>query len=193
MTWTADRCYVEGLDFFTARVHAMGTEDWDRPSPCARWRALDVLGHVGAATRFGTQLLQGLSPQWAPSAGAPGDEVEGDPVAWWDALVEPAHDALGHVDLSRVVDSPRGKRSIGEGLSFPAVDLFVHGWDLARTTGADVEIPAEAIEFAHTVLDPIPPDMMRSATVFATAIDIGPDASASNTFLAWTGRDPRGK
>jgi hypothetical protein len=49
-----------------------------------------------------------------------------------------------HADLTTVVDSPMGRRSIGEGLSFPAVDLFVHGWDLARSVGAEGVIPPEA-------------------------------------------------
>ncbi len=31
-------------------------ERWKRPSPCDGWRALDVLGHVGAAVEFGTLL-----------------------------------------------------------------------------------------------------------------------------------------
>ncbi|MGD9793100.1 MAG: TIGR03086 family metal-binding protein [Acidimicrobiia bacterium] len=193
MTWTADQCYREGLDFFTDRVQAMDADDWNRPSPCAGWRAVDVLGHIGAATQFGTQLLQGANPGWSPPSGAPGDAVEGDPTAWWDGLVGPARDALEGIDVSKVVDSPVGKRSIGEGLSFPAIDLFVHGWDLARAAGGDVEIPAEAIEFAHRVFDNVPPEMMRSPKVFATAIDIGPEASASDAFLAWTGRDPRGQ
>ena len=189
MVGRSDVAFLGGLDFFSAVVARMGASDWDRPSPCRGWRALDVLGHVGSAVRFGTELLRGDRPVWAP-VDPPGAAVDGDPVAWWEALAGPAREAVSGVELSRVVESPLGKRSIGEGLSFPALDLFVHAWDLGRAVGADVEIPAEAIEFAHSVIDTLPAEQVRSPRVFAP--EVAPAASATPTqrFIAWTGRDP---
>jgi hypothetical protein len=58
------------------------------------------------------------------------------------------------VGLATVLDSSVRRRPVGEGLSFPALDLFVHAWDLARSVGEDVEIEAGVIEFAHRVIDP---------------------------------------
>lgn len=84
-----------------------------------------------------------------------------------------------------------GRRSIGEGLSFPALDLFIHARDIGRVVGADVEIPAEAIEFAHAVIDPIPAGQVRSPRVFAAEVSPPPDATPTQRFIAWTGRDPR--
>lgn len=189
MVWTADRCYVEGLAFFGERVHEV--RDWEAASPCAGWRAVDVLGHVGAATSFGTAMLRGEAPQWSPPSATPGDAVSGDPVAWWDSLAGPAREALVGVDLAQELDSPIGRRTIGEGLSFPAIDLFVHGWDLARSSGTTVEIPRDAIAFAHSVLDPVPPGTIRSPRVFGPEAVAPVDATASERFLAWTGRAPR--
>lgn len=190
MTWTADRCYREGLDFFSAQVDAIGSGDWALPSPCQGWTALDVLGHVGTGTMFGTALLRGDAPAWNPPDGSPGQVVDGDPAQWWHAMVGPAKAAIEGVDLTEIVDSPMGKRSIGDGLSFPAIDLFVHGWDLARAAGHDAEIPAEAIEFAHGALDRIPADMLRSPRTFGNEVPVSENASASDKFLAWTGRTP---
>ena len=65
------------------------------------------------------------------------------------------------VDLTVVVDSPVGRRTVGDGLSFPALDLFIHAWDVARSVGKDVVIPTEAIEFAHVIFEPIPEEQMR--------------------------------
>ncbi len=189
MTWTPDTTFINGLDFFTAAAERLDPDDWAKPSPCESWRGLDVLGHVGVATRFGTALLAGDAPEWAPHD-PPGDAVDGDPLEWWSALVGPAKAAVGGVDLSKVVDSPIGRRSIGEGLSFPALDLFIHGWDVAATAGHKVEIPEAAIEFGHMVIDPLPEDMKRSARVFAAEVNVGADASPTNRMIAWTGRDP---
>jgi hypothetical protein len=84
-----------------------------------------------------------------------------------------------------------GPRSIGEGLSFPALDLFVHGWDLARSTGGVVVIPSEAIEFARAIFEPIPEGQIRNPRIFGDAVAPAPDSSQSDAFIAWTGRDPR--
>jgi len=91
--------------------------------------------------RFGTELLGDAHPEWEP-VDPPGAVVAGDPGTWWAGLVRPASERVRAADLSRVVDSPMGRRTVAEGLRFPALDLFVHGWDLTRVVGADVEIPA---------------------------------------------------
>lgn len=189
MSWRADEAFLHGLDLFSAVVAQVPAAGWDRSSPCAGWRAIDVLGHVGSGVRFGTALLRGENPAWEP-VDPPGAAVGPDPGGWWSALVAPARQAVRGADLSRVVDSPMGRRSIGDGLSFPAVDLFVHAWDLGRSVGIDVEIPAEAVEFAHTVLDPVPDEQKRSPRVFAAAVPAPAGATTAQAFLAWTGRDP---
>lgn len=189
MTWAPDEVYLKGLDFFDAVVAQVPGDAWPGPSPCTGWRALDVLGHVGIATEFGSELLEGGAPEWHP-VDTPGDAVAGEPVQWWRSLAERARRAAAHVDLTAEVDSPAGRRSVAEGLSFPAIDLFVHGWDLARSAGLDVEIPAEAIDFAHTVLGRLPREQLRGPQVFGAEQPSPAQASHTETFIAWTGRDP---
>lgn len=189
MTWTPDVAFLEGLDFFSRIVRSIGAQDWSRPSPCPGWTAIDVLGHIGAGIDAGTTLLRGERLEWNP-IDPPGQVVSGDPVRWWAAKARSAKDAVRGVDLAKEIDSPRGKRSIGEGLTFPAIDLFVHGWDLARSAGDDVEIPDAAIEFAHRALDAVPAEQLRSERVFKSAADVPASATATQEFIAWTGRDP---
>lgn len=189
MSWRPDEAFLHGLDFFSGVVVQVPGTDWEKPSPCTGWRAIDVVGHVGTAVGFGTALLRGESPQWKP-VDPPGSQVGADPAAWWAALAEPARQAVRGADLSQVVDSPMGRRSVGEGLSFPAVDLFVHAWDLGRAVGVDVDVPTAAMEFAHAVIDPIPDEQKRSSRVFAEQVSPPADATPSQSFLAWTGRDP---
>jgi uncharacterized protein (TIGR03086 family) len=189
MTWSPDVAFINGLDFFSGAVDRVPADGWEAPSPCAGWCALDVLGHVGFATEFGTKLLSGQPVDFAGAPNPPRSAVTGDPALWWAGMVAPAKRAVQHADLSTVVDSPVGRRTIGEGLSFPAVDLFVHGWDLARSVGAEVDIPPEAMDFAHHVIDVIPEQYVRSARVFAAPIEVPTDASPQVQFLAWAGRD----
>ena len=185
----SDEVFVDGLGFFSTAVGRLEEAAWQRPSPCSDWRAMDVLGHVGQAVRFGTSLLVGDAPVWEPAEPL-GAVVEGDSATWWAGLAGPARQAVSGVDLAQVVDSPMGRRSIEEGLAFPALDLFVHAWDLARSVGEVIEIPPEVIDFAHRVLDPVPPEQLRSPRVFAEALPPPTGATATETFIAWTGRDP---
>lgn len=83
-----------------------------------------------------------------------------------------------------------GRRSIGEGLSFPALDLFIHAWDIGKSARIDLELPAEAIEFARTVIGPIPAEQVRNPRVFAAERPAPSGATASQALIAWTGRDP---
>jgi uncharacterized protein (TIGR03086 family) len=191
VTWSPDVAFINGLDFFTQAVGRVPANSWGSPSPCAGWSALDVLGHIGFATEFGTKLISGEPVDFAGIPDPPRSAIRGDPAEWWAGLVQPAKEAVQHADLSQELDSPMGRRSIGAGISFPAVDLFVHGWDLTRSVGVDVEIPTEAMDFAHQVIDVIPEEHVRSARVFAAAIDVPPDASPQVQFLAWAGRDCR--
>jgi len=190
MTWSPDAVFAEGLGYFSASVALFHDRDWQRPSPCSEWTTLDVLGHVGAAVGFGIELLSGRQPEWSPSD-PPGSAVMGDPRSWWNSLVVPARRAVADIDLAMEIDSPVGRRTVGDGLSFPALDLFIHAWDLARSVGEDVVIPTEVVQFAGVIFEPIPEAQMRSARVFGDAVVPPRDCSQSEGFIAWTGRDPR--
>ena len=189
VTVQPDTAFRQGLDFFSDAVSQLSAADWAQPSPCPDWRALDVLGHVGQATRFGTLMLQGARPDWSPIE-PPGAAVEGVPAAWWADLADRARSAVAGADLTQEMDSPAGRRTVGDGLSFPAIDLYVHGWDIARAGGYDLVIPAAVIEFAHAVIDPAPAMRIRNGRVFGAEQPAPPGATESAAFLAWTGRDP---
>ncbi len=189
MPESPDVVFLEGIDFFTGPVNLLTGSDWERPSPCAGWRAIDVLGHVGTAIDFGTKLLRGEQPDWSP-LDPPGDGVRGDPASWWRGLTGPARGALQDAELDRVIESPVGPRTIAEGLRFPALDLFIHAWDVGRTIGVDVTLPDRVIEFAHAAIDPLPEERVRSPRVFGVELPAPPGATPTQACLAWTGRDP---
>ena len=140
MIWTSDEAYRRGIDVMSEVVEQVPGDAWGRPSPCEGWRALDVLGHVGAATAMGLHILRGEAPDLGfGRQDPPGDAVRADPLLWWTGLAAPAREAVAEIDdlgLERVVDTPMGRRSVRDGLRFPAADLFLHAWDIAAATDA---------------------------------------------------------
>lgn len=190
MSERSDLIFERGLDLFTGVVNSLSPDDWSAPTACEGWSARDVLGHVSASVQLGTSLLRGETPAWA-HPDRPGDVIEGEPAAFWAGLEQAARTALEGVDLDVEIDSPMGRRTVRDSLAFPAVDLFVHAWDIAGATGSDVEIPSDVIEFAHRYLDPIPDEIKRGGPVFGPEVEAPADATETERFVAWTGRQPR--
>ncbi len=190
MAQRSDVIFDHGLDAFGEVVGRLEPADWDRPSPCQGWTALDVLGHLGTSIQMGVSLLRGEQPSW-PDAERPGALVEGDPAEYWRSTASVARAALDGADLDLVMDTPMGPRSVADRLAFPAIDLYVHAWDIGRAAGLDVEIPVDAIEFAHSYIDPIPAEKVRGPNgAFGPEVSPRAGASATEAFIAWTGRDP---
>lgn len=189
MTWDSSTMYAQGLTFFTTIVDAVDATTWANPSPCAGWQALDVLGHVGQATQMGTTILTGGDMTFE-RAEPPRSVVGSDPKSWWHDLADQASQALGNApDLDAEVDSPMGRRTVREGLSFPGVDLFVHGWDLGTATGQTVELPSDAIGFIEAMFATVPDDVARRPGVFGSRTEVPAEASPTERTIAFTGRD----
>lgn len=182
--------YRNGLDFFSEVVQSVPDGAWQRASPCTGWTALDVLGHVGETTGLGARILRG-EPVNPESHEPPSTAVDGDPAFWWTEQAGLARETLDDgVDLDLVVDSPMGRRTIRDGLAFPAADLYLHGWDLGAATGNPPTIPDDAIAFITGMFATIPDEVSRRPGVFGPAVEAAAGASPSDVLIAFTGRRP---
>ncbi|MFW0787215.1 TIGR03086 family metal-binding protein [Gordonia sp. CPCC 206044] len=191
MTYTALDLYDEGLDFFTEIVDRTPTSAWAAASPCAGWTGLDVLGHLCDATSAGARILRGETFEFV-AHDPPSTAVRGEPAEHWHQLAEAARAAAASVDdLDRIVESPLGTRTVAEGLSFPAADLFLHGWDLATTAGRTVSFPEQATTFMNRLFDTLPAEVIRQPGVFGPAVTPPTDATPTEQLIGRCGRQPR--
>lgn len=192
MTETVADLFTRGLNVFGEVVASVGSDGWTRSSPCDGWTTLDVLGHLGTSVQMGTSLFRGEQPTW-PEADRPGDLVDGDPAAYWDSIAGEARTAFEGADLDLVMDTPMGPRTVADRLAFPAIDLYVHAWDIGHATGQTIEVPTAVIDLAHHHIDPLPDDAVRGAKgAFGPEAEAPDDATPTERFIAWTGRNPRG-
>ena len=187
----SDVVFANGLNVFSAVVADVDAGAWDNPSPCAGWTARDVLGHLGTSIAMGVSVLRGEQPTW-PDVTRPGELVSDEPSTYWREIADEARRALAGADLDLEMDTPMGRRTVADRLAFPAIDLYVHAWDIGRAAGIQVEIPPDVIEFAHSYIDPFPADVVRGPNgAFGLEVPPPPDATPTEAFVAWTGRDPR--
>jgi uncharacterized protein (TIGR03086 family) len=178
----------QGFDFVTAVITKLSDDDWARPTPCEGWDARDLLGHLTTSVMVAISTMKGTQPVW-PDAARPGDLVEGDPLDFWRHTVAQARDVLAEADLTRALDSPLGS-TVGAALAIPVIDLYIHAWDFGAAHGVAIELPAEIMDYAHAHVDPIPDEVMRGPNrAFAPQTTPPPDATPTERFIAWTGRE----
>lgn len=186
----ADLVLLTGLDTFGAVLEQVAPEDWARPSPCAHWNAKELTGHVLTVVASTTTTLDGGDFDWS-SAGDPASVAGDDPVSVFRQGADAARAALQGADLDLVVETPMGPMPVRKRLTFPAMDLHLHAWDLGRAIGVAVEIPEEVARFAHEAIDPLPAEMVRSERVFGPEVPAPANATSTEALMAWSGRQPR--
>jgi uncharacterized protein (TIGR03086 family) len=135
-----NRLYHGTVESWVARVRAVGSDQWEQPTPCAEWTVRDLVNHVVGEDRWTRPLMEGQTIEEV------GDRLEGDllgedPVA---SALAAAEDAVSAVDerLPRQdkVHLSYGDEDVEEYIRQLAADHLVHGWDLAAATGGDTRL-----------------------------------------------------
>ena len=168
---------IQGFD---ARVQAAAPGSWTNPSPCADWKARDVVAHV-------SNNLINVAAGLTDSAPQPVGDAE-DIVVAWSRARDGIGTALATGDLTKNLPSPMGpmpaEMFIGR---FVSMDVLVHTWDLARATGGDESLPADVVAAAYSGLKPMDA-MLRMPGVFGPKVAPASGADAQTEFLNFLGR-----
>jgi uncharacterized protein (TIGR03086 family) len=175
------------------------------PSPCAGWDLRDLLTHMDDSLASLHEAGTGRTVA-VPGAGRAGFTRQrvkppcgGEPSATdlVDSLRDRACTLLGEWSADWALDHAGGNVSVGDRPVTPrvltsagALEVTVHGWDVARTCGADRPIP-----------DALAEDLLRLAPRlvtpgdrpgrFAPVLAVDPLAAPGSRLLAFLGRDPR--
>ena len=72
---------------------------------------------------------------------------------------------------------------------FYTADVFMHSWDLARSSGQDDTLAPEVCAAMLAGMEPIE-DVIRSSGHYGARIEVPPDASAQDRLIGFIGRDP---
>jgi len=173
--------YRQVADGFSARAKAVPDDGWDRPSPCEKWTARDVVGHVATTSglfvgRVGYELPKG------PSA-------DDDPVGAWETARAGVQAALEDPSVAtREHERGMGRMTLETTVGmFGIGDVLVHTWDLARATGLDEHLDPDEVRRLLVVMEPNDA-AMRQGTAFGPKVPCADDADEQTKLLAFTGR-----
>ncbi len=169
---------------FTARV--LGATNWDAAAPVDGWVARDVVRHL-------TDWLPALLASGSDVVLRRGPSVDIDPVAAWqvhcgsvqELLDDPATPArtltnphLGELPVDLAVDR------------FYTTDVFLHTWDLARSTGQDDRLDAALCAELLAGMEPMD-DVLRASGQYGPRVFVPDSADPQSRLIGFIGRDPQ--
>jgi uncharacterized protein (TIGR03086 family) len=160
---------------FDRHWHEIG-DKWDASTPCTEWTVRDLVDHAVGWQGKVAGLLGGSVDE-----GADWPAVK---TAMESALADPAN-LEGSVEGGPFDGMPKH-----QALGISIGDLLIHSWDLARSVGADEELPAEAVQATLMGLGRLPDAMLRSPGMFGAAVDAPEDADDQTRLLLFAGRRP---
>jgi uncharacterized protein (TIGR03086 family) len=190
------RQLVEPIDQFEAVAARLGQlvkgvrpDQLDNPTPCARFRVRDLLGHfIGNID----SVADGFRGRPIPDPLVPRPEILGDdPGKTYDRVMADFTASIRSPGaMDQVLSVPFGEVPAPALVGFVAFDLMVHLWDLATATGQSYAPPddlvAEVDAFARQVVAPA----LRDGDTFAAEVEPPPGATRLERLVAFSGRQP---
>ncbi|MDQ6803750.1 MAG: TIGR03086 family metal-binding protein [Actinomycetota bacterium] len=169
--------YERGSAWSASKV-AGASDAMDAPTQCDGWDVRTLMNHMLDTQRYFVGVARGEDA--SPPSSPPPDRLGADPV---EDFEQARHEIIGAFSASGVID--RTGLSLGTAFS----DQLIHGWDLANATGQDSTMPEGLAEAAYQIIHGRFTDEQRVG-IFKPEVQTGPDPSAQDKFLAYTGRDP---
>lgn len=182
--------YLRALDGVMAVVECSNDSSWDTPSPCTEWSTQQLLGHLIDGQHQLNAMLTGQGPRLPITDPQALAHLAGDtPAMSWRQAHQATVAVLTHLDPTRIVDTPLGKRTVLDVLSVAVIEPLIHAWDLAVATGQSVVLDPAAVAVTLAGVRVLG-DQMQATGMYHPGRAIALDASAQDQLLAALGRDP---
>jgi uncharacterized protein (TIGR03086 family) len=171
-------------------VQGIGTQDWDRPTPCEAWNVIQVLQHAaGDQVAWAAAISGGPGPAENPFA--PSGVLVEPPLAVVDEALRVAVGAWTAVgedagDVSTPL--PQGALPATLAAAACALDAGVHAWDIAVATGQPSPLTAALAKPLHAAAAEIVEPLRGFA--YAPTLDAQPGDDEIAALLRYLGRRP---
>lgn len=178
---------------FGDRVHAVGDDQWQLPTPDDEWDVTALVDHLIDENRWLPPLAHGHDLDAAGKIVEGAKTTAGDDRAKvWDDVSRASAAAVQEEGvLERTASLSRGPTPMRDYLGEMVFDHFVHAWDLGKAIGYSGEpLPAELAGPLYEMASGMA-DMLAASGLFNPPVEIDEDASTLDKLIALTGRDPR--
>ena len=171
-------------DYALAAAETVTPELWARPTPCARWDLQMLLRHACESV---AALHQGLLTGRVALFSAPDDHSPLDLTELFGTRLAALVDEWPDTDASRVVDIADRGIAISAMAGAAALEIAVHGWDIAQASGHPRSIPPDLATRLHAIAARLIDDANRYP-LFAPPIPLAEGTGPGEELLAFLGR-----
>lgn len=183
--------HAKALEATGRRIAAVGTTQWDAPTPCEGWSVRDVVNHIVSGNWWATELAAGGTIEGVGDR-FDGDVLGDDPVAAYQESAE-AVDRIWRrphaLEAMCAVSYGPVPGSVYLGHRF--IDVFIHGWDVAAATGGHTKLEPELVTDCWEVVQP-QAELFAGSGAFGIALEAPDDADPQTLLLMTLGRSPSG-
>ncbi|SRR6266542_1246238 len=179
------------IGYTLGSLHLVTPDAMSRPTPCQGWDLWALLEHMDdslvALQEAVDEARVGLN---RADDGGDACHLDPDPVA---RLRDRACRLLGSwasAEGCRVISIGGSQLPATILTSAGALEVAVHGWDVARGCGRPRPIPPALAEELFVIAPLLVTEADRPSR-FAPPVDVPSSAGPSEQLLAWLGRDPR--
>jgi uncharacterized protein (TIGR03086 family) len=179
--------HAQALDATRRKVAGVGQGQWGDASVCDGWTVRELVNHVVSGNYWAEELVSGKTIE-AVGDRLDGDVLGDDPAAAYDdsaAHAAAAFRAPGAMDAPCAVSYGPVPGAVYCGHRF--LDVLVHGWDVAKSTGQDTALDPALVEACWAVIEP-QVAMLEGSGMFGNVLDVHTDADRQTQLLAVLGR-----
>jgi uncharacterized protein (TIGR03086 family) len=184
--------HARSLDHARHAVAGVGADQWDLVSNCDPWTVRELVNHVVTGNYWAAELGAGLTIEDV------GDRLDSD-VLGTDPLRAYDDSALVAAAVFRAPDAMERPCAVSYGpvpgsvyCGHRFIDVLIHGWDIATSTGQDTILDPELVDACLAVIEP-QMDLLAASGAFGTRIDVPDDAGPQARLLGLLGRRDAGE
>ena len=149
-------------------------------TPCGEWNVQTLIEHLVGGTGIASGSLSGAGPEAPPQGTSHAVAFDAGAAKVLDSAKTPGV-------LDKTIASPLGDMPGGQLLAAFFMETLIHGWDLAKATGQNTDMPAELAETCYAMFGP-KADEWRKSGAFGPRAEVAEDASAQVKLLGALGR-----
>jgi len=179
--------HARALDLARRSVAGVGADQWEQQSDCEDWTVRELVNHVVTGNYWAAELGSGLTIEDVGDR-LDGDVLGTDPVRVYDdsSIVAAAvFRAPGAMERPCAVSYGPVPGSVYCGHRF--LDVLIHGWDVATSTGQDTTLDPELVEACFAVIEP-QMDTLAASGMFGNRMDLPDEAGRQAQLLGLLGR-----
>jgi uncharacterized protein (TIGR03086 family) len=161
-------------------------DQWEQISNCNKWTVRKLVNHLVSENMWVLDLMEGKTIAEVGDK-YDGDMVGEDPLQAFDDSQRVAQEALEKGDLNTIVHVSYGDFPASVYIGHRIVDLVVHGWDVAKSTGQDDSLDEELVQYVWDEMKPLEAEW-RPTGAFGKQIEVAETVDLQTKLLALLGR-----